>query len=146
MDEIKMVDVTKCTQTNDIHSEYEALFSVISPILRALSMSLKKDIVEQVGGYEKITLELFTRLFEPGDGDCGICFEYDVHDAIVNKQEDVLNRIDTVLSKFCKIKGSEPSSILFGAEKSWQLQFIDSVKEHLTVDSLLLTGDRGKPI
>ncbi|MDE5539061.1 MAG: hypothetical protein K2J20_01070 [Bacilli bacterium] len=141
-----MVKNIKCLQTNDVNSEYEALFSVIHPILTGLALSLKQDIVEQVAGYEKISLELFTRLYEPGDGDCGICFEYAVHDAIVNKNPDVLNRIDSALSKYCKIKGDTPSSILFGAEKSGQLHFIDSVKEHLTDDSQLLTGDRGKPI
>ncbi len=141
-----MVNVVKCEQTNSVHSEYEALFSVIYPILHGLAMSLKQDIVKQVKGYENISLELFTRLYEPGDGDCGICFEYAVHEAIINQNSDVLNRIDTALSKFCKIQGDTPSSILFGAEKTGQLQFIDSVKEHLTDNSLLLTGDRGKPI
>lgn len=141
-----MVDITKCIQTNDVYSEYEALFSVIHPILYGLAMTLKQDIVKQVGGYDKISLELFTRLYEPGDGDCGICFEYAVHDAIINKNQDVLERIDSALSKFCKIKGDTPSSILFGAEKSGQLQFIDSVMEHLTEDSILLTGNKGQPI
>ena len=141
-----MVDITKCIQTNDVHSEYEALFSVIHPILYGLTMTLKQDIVKQVGGYDKISLELFTRLYEPGDGDCGICFEYAVHDAIINKNQDVLERIDSALSKFCKIKGDTPSSILFGAEKSGQLQFIDSVMEHLTDDSILLPGTNGQPI
>lgn len=141
-----MVDITKCIQTNDVHSEYEALFSVIHPILYGLTMTLKQDIVKQVGGYDKISLELFTRLYEPGDGDCGICFEYAVHDAIINKNQDVLERIDSALSKFCKIKGDTPSSILFGAEKSGQLQFIDSVMEHLTDDSILLPGTKGQPI
>lgn len=141
-----MVDITKCIQTNDVHSEYEALFSVIHPILYGLAMTLKQDIVKQVGGYDKISLELFTRLYEPGDGDCGICFEYAVHDAIINKNQDVLERIESALSKFCRIKGDIPSSILFGAEKSGQLQFIDSVMEHLTEDSILLTGNKGQPI
>lgn len=141
-----MVDITKCIQTNDVHSEYEALFSVIHPILYGLAMTLKQDIVKQVGGYDKISLELFTRLYEPGDGDCGICFEYAVHDAIINKNQDVFERIDSALSKFCKIKGDTPSSILFGAEKSGQLQFIDSVMEHLTDDSILLPGTKGQPI
>lgn len=141
-----MVKNIKCLQTNDVNSEYEALFSVIHPILTGLTLSLKQDIVDQVGGSEKISLELFTRLYEPGDGDCGICFEYAVHDAIINKNPDVLNRIDSALSKYCKIKGDTPSSILFGAEKSGRLHFIDSVKEHLTENSQLLTGDRGKPI
>lgn len=141
-----MVKNIKCLQTNEVNSEYEALFSVIHPILTGLAFSLKKEIVESVGGYGKITLETFTRLYVPGDGDCGICFEYAVHDAIVNKNPDVLNRIDSALSKYCKIKGDIPSSILFGAEKSGQIQFIDSVMEHLTDNSLLLTGDRGQPI
>lgn len=141
-----MIENIKCVQTNDVHSEYEALFSVIHPILTGLILSLKRDIIKQIGGYDKISLELFTRLYEPGDGDCGICFEYAVHDAIVNNHPDVLDRIDTALSKYCKIKGDIPSSILFGAEKSGTIQFIDSVKEHLTDDSLLLTGDRGQPI
>ncbi len=141
-----MVKNIKCTQRNEVNSEYEALFSVIHPILTGLALSLKQDIVTQIGGYDKMSLELFTRLYEPGDGDCGICFEYAVHEAIVNKNPDVLNRIDSALSQFCKIKGDTPSSILFGAEKSGQLHFIESVKEHLTDNSQLLTGDRGKPI
>lgn len=122
------------------------MFSVIHPILTGLVLSLKKDIVEQIGGYDKISLEVFTRLYVPDDGDCGVCFEYAVHDAIVKNNPYILDRIETALSKFCKIKGDIPSSILFGAEKSGQLQFIDSVKEHLTDDSLLLTGNKGQPI
>ncbi len=39
-----------------------------------------------------------------------------------------------------------PSSILFGAEKSGRIHFIDSVKEHLTDNLQLLTGDRKKHI
>lgn len=141
-----MVNIEKCIQKNEVQSEYEALFSVISPILEGLIMSLKKDIVEQIGGYENLSLELFTRLYEPGDGDCGICFEYAVHRAIVENNYDVLERIDSALTKFCKIKGDKPSSILFGAEKSGAMHFIDSVKEYLTDDSLLLTGSKGQPI
>lgn len=143
---VAVVQKIKCVQTNEVNSEYEALFSVIHPILTGLVYSLKREIVTQVGGYDNISLELFTRLYEPGDGDCGICFEYAVHDAIISKDPEVLNRIDDALTKFCKIKGDDPSSILFGAEKSGQPYFIDSVMEHLTDDSLLLTGDRGKPI
>lgn len=110
-----MVENIKCKQTNEVCSEYEALFSIIHPVLTGLALSLKQDIVKQVGGNEKISLELFTRLYEPGDGDCGICFEYAVHDAIISKNADVLNRIDSALSKHCKIKGDIPSSILFEA-------------------------------
>lgn len=131
---------------SDIVSEHDALFSVIIPILKGLLYSLNRGIVQQVGGYEKITLELLTRLYTEGDGDSGICFEYAVHDAIINKDPQVLDRIDTALTKYCKIKSGEPTSILFGAEKTGAIQLIDSVNEHLTNDSYLLTGNVGKPI
>lgn len=147
MERIKMIKKINCIQTNAVNSEYEALFSVIHPILTGLVHTIKQDIINQIGGYDKITLELFTRLYSRGDGDCGICFEYAVHDAIISKDPNVLNRIDSALSKFCNIKGNDPSSILFGVEKEANtIQFIDSVKEHLTDDSILLTGKKGKPI
>lgn len=141
-----MINIAKCIQTNTVHSEYEALFSVIYPILEGLVLSLNKDIVSQVGGYQNITLQLFTDLYRPGDGDCGICFEYAVHSAIIDKNEEILSRIDHALVNFCKIKNGDPTSILFGAEKNGTLQLVDSVREHLTDDSYLLPGTKGKPI
>ena len=92
MESNRMINKIKCIQSNEVNSEYEALFSVIHPILTGLVYTLKHEIVEQVGGYENISLELFTRLYEPGDGDCGICFEYAVHDAIISKDPDVFKQ------------------------------------------------------
>lgn len=133
-------------QTNEIQSEVEALAAVISPILKGILLSLNREIVEGEGGYGEISLRKLARLYREGDGDCGICFEYAVHDAIINNNPDVLDRIDTALTKHCKIKNGDLSSILFGAEKSGALQLIDSVEEHLTDDSQLLTGSKGQPI
>lgn len=141
-----MADLLKYTQSTYVQSEVEAQFSVIIPILKGILYSLNRDVVNQVGGYEKITLALLARLYRPGGGDCGICFEYAVHDAIVHNNPMVLERIDTALAKYCKIKNGDPTSILFGAEKTGALQLIDTVTEHLTDDSLLLTGNVGKPI
>lgn len=133
-------------QENEVQSEVEALAAVISPILKGILLSLNREIVTDEGGYDKISLWKLARLYRSGDGDCGICFEYAVHDAIINNNPDVLDRIDTALTKHCKIKNGDPSSILFGAEKSGALQLIDSVEEHLTDDSQLLTGHKGQPI
>jgi hypothetical protein len=141
-----MIKVDKYIQNNDVNSEYEALFSVIIPILKGLLFSLNRDVVNKIGGYDKISLALFSRLYKGGDGDCGICFEYAVHDAIINGIPDVLERIDTVLVDYCKIKQGNPTSILFGAEKNGAMQLIDSVSEHLTDNSSLLPGSVGKPI
>jgi len=146
MEDKKMIDISKYTQLNEVKSEVEALTSVVIPILKGILLSLNRDVVNQIGGYDKVTLALLARLYREGDGDCGICFEYAIHDAIINNNYDVLERIDTALIKFCKIKKGDPTSILFGAEKSGVLQLIDSVTDHLTDDSYLLTGDRGQPI
>lgn len=141
-----MINIEKFHQYCDVESEHDALFSVIIPILQGLLYSLDRQLVRQVGGYDKITLKMLTRLYAEGDGDVGICFEYAVHDAIVAGQSDVLGRIDTALSKYCRIKNGDPTSILFGAEKTGAIQLIDSVSEHLTDESRLLTGNVGNPI
>lgn len=142
----KMIDLVKYRQNNPVNSEVEALFSVSIPILRGVLYSLNREVVSELGGYDKISLLMLSRIYREGDGDCGICFEYAVHDAIVNNNPSVLERIDTVLTKFCKIKVGDPTSILFGAEKNGAMQLIDSVKEHLTDESTLLPGTKGKPI
>lgn len=141
-----MANVVKYEQANKVNSEVEALFSVVGPILKGVLFSLKRDLALSVGGYEKITLEQLARLYKEGDGDCGICFEYAVHDAIVKNNPMVLDHIDTALSRFCRIKNGTPSSILFGAEKEGALQIINSTYSLLTDDSTLATGSVGKPI
>ncbi|WP_088834795.1 hypothetical protein [Paenibacillus tyrfis] len=88
---------------------------------------------------------MLSRLYKPGDGDCGICFEYAVHDAIINSQASIIERIDDALTK-CKIRGERPTSILFGAEKTGAVQLIKSGKDILTNESKLLTGVVGQPI
>lgn len=146
MGEIRMIDLVKYRQNNPVNSEVEALFSVSIPILRGILYSLNRDIVAEAGGYDKISLLMLSRLYREGDGDCGICFEYAVHDAIINSNPSVLDRIDTALTRFCKIKNGDPTSILFGAEKNGAMQLIDSIQEHLTDKSILLPGTKGKPV
>lgn len=142
-----MIDLVRYKQNNPVNSEVEALFAVTIPIIRGILYSLNRDIVSTVNGYDNISLFLLSRLYREGDGDCGICFEYAVHDAIVNNNPLILDRIDTALTKYCKIKhSSDPTSILFGAEKNGPMQLIDSVNENLTDNSILLTGSKGQPI
>jgi hypothetical protein len=50
------------------------------------------------------------------------------------------------LKTHCRINGMEPSSILFGAEKSGAVQLIETIKNRLTDDSALLGGARGRPV
>lgn len=146
-DEIRMVDIAKYYKQDEIGAEVMALYAVISPILKGITYSLKKSMLKDFDlTYESITLAQLARLYREGAGDYGICFEYAVHDAILDANPDVLNRIDHALVKYCKIKNGTPTSILFGAEKNGAMQLIDSVKEHLTDESKLLTGNVGKPV
>jgi hypothetical protein len=64
------------TQRNSVADEVAAITAVVRPILQGTLYSLKRDIVQNVGGYEKITLQLLARLYRAGDGDCGICFAW----------------------------------------------------------------------
>lgn len=142
-----MIDISKYYKEAEIESEVNALYAVIVPILKGITYSLKRDMLKDFGlTYDTITLAQLARVYREGTGDAGICFEYAVHDSILNSNPDVLERIDTALIKYCKIKNGVPTSILFGAEKTGAMQLIDSVTEHLTDESRLLTGNVGKPI
>ncbi|HYV16104.1 MAG TPA: hypothetical protein VE972_08785 [Conexibacter sp.] len=127
-----------------VADEVAALFAVVRPILEGLLYGLKANIVAEAGGREGVKLEVLTRLYEPGDGDCGICFEYAVHDAMRRQDPHVVERVEHALG-MCNIPGGELGSILFGAEKAGSQQLIETAKEALTDDSLLMYGQRGRP-
>lgn len=139
------MDVRIEQQTNPVSDEVSALIAVVRPILEALLFGLKADVVQEVGGYDNVKLKMLPRLYRRGDGDIGLCFEYAVHAAIRDGNNDVLSRIETALRK-CKIRGSGTESLLFAVEKSGKLDLVHSVKEALTDDSRLLAGTRGQPM
>src|SRR5262249_41171717 len=105
-----------------------------------------QDIVAELGGYEGIKLKLLPRAYRAGDGDCGICFEYAVHDAMKRGDGRVLERISDA-AKLCRLNAaSKPRSILFGLEKTGTQQLIDTAENTLTDESRLLYGTRGQPV
>jgi hypothetical protein len=88
---------------------------------------------------------MLPRLYRAGDGDCGICFEYAVHEAISRLDGRVLERIEDA-AKLCNVTGqAPPKSLLFGLEKTGTQQLIDTADNVLTDDSRLLYGTRGQP-
>lgn len=131
-------------QRNAVASEVAALVAVVRPILEGLLYSLKADVTSEVGGLAGVKLKMLPRLYRPGDGDCGICFEYAVHDAVIRKDAEVLQRIEDSL-KQCRVPGRAYQSILFGAEKKGASQLIATAREVLTDDSRLLTGKQSQP-
>lgn len=133
-------------QRNSVADEVSALIAVVRPILTGTLYSLKYEQVADIGGHSEIKLRNLARLYRRGDGDCGICFEYAVHDALNRQDPLVLGRVDDALKNYCRVQGDEPASILFGAEKAGALQLIDTAKERLTDNSQLMYGSRGRPV
>lgn len=131
-------------QESGVEDEVSAITAVVRPILEGLLYALKGDVVAELGTHNDIKLKLLARLYRGGPRDCGICFEYAVHDALNRNQGSVVERVYDAMNK-CSVPGNVTSSILFGAEKSGALNLIDTAKERLTEDSRLLYGTRGRP-
>jgi hypothetical protein len=132
-------------QQSVVSEEVSALIAVTRPILLGLLLALKRDIVASQGGYNKIKLKILPRLYRPGDGDCGICYEYAVHDAIKRGDSAIIEKVYDSLAHYCNVPGCRLDSILFGAEKTGAVQLIDSASDVLTDESRLLTGKRSQP-
>lgn len=140
------MDLRKELQRNPVADEVQALIAVVIPILRGVLFAIKAEAMQDAGGLNAIRLRQIPRAYRPGDGDCGISFEYAVHDAITGNNPVILDRISTALRDHCRIRGGDPASILFGAEKSGAVQLIQTAHEVLTNESRLLSGVRGQPV
>jgi hypothetical protein len=138
------MEVRREKQVNQVGDEVLALTAVVRPILTGVLNALKADVVTEAGGHENVKLKMLPRLYRPGDGDVGICFEYAVHEAMNNGDERVVERINDAM-KLCRIRPTEPRSILFGIEKSGAIQLIDTARGILTEDSRTLAGNVGQP-
>lgn len=140
----RLMRVRQERQLNPVADEVLALTSVIRPILRGVLYGLRADVVKEAGGYEQLKLKMLPRLYRAGDGDCGICFEYAVHEALRSRDPRVVERVADA-AKLCNVPGKDPVSLLFGLEKTGAQQLIDTAGEVLTDESRLLYGTRGQP-
>lgn len=131
-------------QQNRVADEVSAITAVVRPILEGVLYALKGDVVAEVGGYKNVKIKMLPRLYRPGDRDCGICFEYAVHDALKREEPTVIERLEDAMRN-CKVPGNQTASILFGLEKSGAFALIDTAKEKLTEESRLLIGIRAQP-
>lgn len=132
-------------QLNPIASEVTALISIVRPILLGTLYGLRQDIAKEVGGHSSVKVKMLPRLYRPGDGDIGICFEWAVHDAIKRQEPLIMDRLETA-SRKCKLRGTSFASLLFGAEKAGVSKLIDTANDILTDDSRLLTGEQAQPV
>lgn len=132
-------------QQGYVADEVSALIAVVRPILQGLLFSLKREVVNEAGGIDKLKLFMLPRIYRAGSGDCGICFEYAVHDAILRKDPIVIEKVHDSLTRYCRVPGNDTASILFGAEKTGALQIIGNAKYLLTDESRVLTGAQAQP-
>lgn len=131
-------------QRDAVGEAIRARFTMIIPILKGMLFATQRSIVDALGGYDKITLEQFARVYIENPGDYGICFEYAVHQAIRERDPSVHPLLSDVLEDFCTIKGGA-ESILFGAEKSGATSIIQTARDILTDESRVLVGKVGNP-
>lgn len=143
-DTVGVMRVRQEKQLSPVADEVLALTAVIRPILTGVLYALKQDVVQEVGGYDKVKLKMLPRLYRAGDGDCGICFEYAVHEAMNQRDPRVLERIYDA-ARLCRVPGDDIKSILFGIEKTGTQQLVDTADEILTDDSSLSYETRGRP-
>ena len=138
------MDIRTQMQQTPVGDEYSAIVAVVRPILEGLLYALKQDVVAEVGGYSKVKVKMLPRLYRPGDRDCGICFEYAVHDALTRGEPRVTERVNDALAQ-CNVPGRDVASILFGLEKTGALDLINTAKDRLTEESRLRAGTKGQP-
>jgi hypothetical protein len=136
--------VLSAIQIAAVSDPVRAKFAMIVPVLDATLLSLNRDRVVRLGGYDTVTLADLAREYREGDGDAGICFEYAVHEAIATRNDLIYPLASEVLGKFCSISGGA-ESILFGPEKNGVIQIVESVSNALTDESRVYVGNRGNP-
>jgi hypothetical protein len=132
-------------QSNPVLDEVGALVAVTRPVIVGVLQSISAEVVDSFGERDQLPLRLLGRLRKRGDGDCGIAFEYAVHDAVISAEPVVLERIGEALNK-CRIVRGDPASILFAIEKCGAQQLISTELSLITDNSRVLTGQRGQPV
>lgn len=132
------------SQANPVGSEVLARISIVRPILTALLVGIKGQVLNELGGLAGLKTFMLPRAYRDGCGDVGFCFEWAIHDAIRRGEPSVMGRLADA-SRLCKLRGDSFKSILFGVEKSGKTRIIDTANDILTDDSRILSGAQSQP-
>lgn len=139
------MEIREERQASPVADVVSALVAVTRPIINGVLQSIGAEYVE---GYSSdrssIPLKMLGRLRKQGDGDCGVAFEYAVHDAVYSGQATVTQRVTDAL-KLCRING-DPASVLFAIEKQGAKQLISTELSLVTDNSRVLSGKQGQPV
>lgn len=139
------MEIREDRQSNPVADEVGALVAVARPVIAGVLQSISHEVVSTLGQRDALPLRMLGRLRKRGDGDCGIAFEYAVHDAVLSAQPIVVERVADALNK-CRIVRGDPASILFAIEKTGSQQLISTEISLITENSRVLTGQPGQPV
>ncbi len=139
------MEVREDRQSNPVADEVGALVAVTRPVIVGVLQSISREVAGTFGERGQLPLRMIGRLRKRGDGDCGIAFEYAIHDAVISAEPIVVERVADALNK-CRIFRGSPASILFAIEKAGAQQLISTELGLITENSRLLTGQPGQPI
>ena len=140
------MEIREERQLNPVADPVSALVAVTRPIVASVMQSIGSEVIDAVGhARADVPLHLLGRLRKEGDGDCGIAFEYAIHEGISSGNPILMERVADAL-RVCRITGSNPESILFAIEKAGSQQLLDTQISLITDESRVLSGNRGQPI
>jgi hypothetical protein len=139
------MEIWEDRQENAVADEVSALVAVTRRVLAGVLRSLSTGATSAFGDRDRLPLKLLGRAHKEADGDCGIAFEYAVHEAVISRVPSVVERITDALGK-CGISGGDPASILFAIEKSGSQQLISTEPGLLSGNSPALLGEGGRPV
>jgi hypothetical protein len=140
------MEIREERQQSPVADEVGALVAVTRPIIAGVLQSISTEMLT-ASSHDRadLPLKLLGRLRKQGDGDCGIAFEYAVHDAVLTGEPVATERIADAL-RLCKITQGDPASILFAIEKAGAQQLISTEIDLITANSRVLSGVRGQPV
>lgn len=143
-------EVTFIDQAAPVGEYGRALYAVARSIVRALLDSLSdqdlRDLNTPVGDVTMRQLAKLARL-DRDKGMRGDGFEWAVHEAILGKENRVMEPISEVLYRCSRANGKdlEPTSLLFGYERARYLGFVDATVDDAGERALLIPGQKGRP-
>jgi hypothetical protein len=142
---LSRMEIWEDRQKNPVADEVSALVAVTGPIITGVLRSISEEVTNTFGERDKLPLKILGRLRKEGDGDCGIAFDYAVHDAVISGEPIVAERVSDALSK-CGVPAGDPASILFAIEKSGAQELISTEPGLVMDNSPVLLSEGGRPV
>lgn len=136
------MEIREDRQKNPVADEVSALVAVTGPVIAGVLKSISVEVISPFGERSRVPLKMLGRLRKEGNGDCGIAFEYAVHDAVISREPMVAERVADALAMF-GIAGGSPASILFAIEKSGAQELISTEPGLVMGNSPMLLGEGG---